>query len=258
MRKEHIRLKTAFRLLKVIEGKDYLGILDIHTHITPGVDDGAKDRATSVAMLKKAKEQGVTGIILTPHFNERTGMTKDPREGFDIAEEDAGQLGIEVYRGNEVYFSGGAMEALKSGKLFSLAGTRYVLAEFSYSASYEDLHSGVNEFLLSGFRPVIAHVERYNAIYKSYVYDFLNMGALLQVNASSILSGGFKLKGLCKKLLKEELVSFIASDCHNLTDRAPNLGECETLIRKKYGGGYSDKLFFENAQRLVQGKDIVV
>lgn len=235
-----------------------MDIIDIHCHITPGVDDGAKDRETSRSMLSLSKQQGVTDIILTPHYNERRGMITDPREGFTRAKEEAKTLGIRLYTGNEIYYSRGAMEQLHAGALYTLAGTGYVLAEFSFTAEFEAIRRGLSELINAGFQPVVAHVERYSSVYQSDIYELLELGAYLQLNANSVMAGSFQVKRFCKRLLKENLVSFIASDCHNMAERKPNLGDCATYIEKKYGGDVCEKIFSRNPRLLIDGKDIIV
>lgn len=234
-----------------------MAYFDIHTHIAPQIDDGAKNDETALEMLKILYSSGVKHVILTPHYSERDGFSGDVFSALEKVKSLAEKVSpdMKIYPGNEIFYSSNVINLLKQEKIATLAGSRYVLVEFSYRISAEAMYSAVNELRMSGFRPIIAHVERYNCLYEKGVAEHLtDCGAYLQVNAQSIISAKLKTAHLIKMLLKNDLVSFIASDCHGNKERSPNMGKCISVINKKYGAETVNKIFFENPMRIVNDK----
>lgn len=216
-----------------------------------GVDDGPKEINESIEMLHEAKNQNVDTIILTPHY--RHGMFKynlfDIDEHFVVLKKLASEIGITLYLGCEYHVDSEIIEYISTGRCHSLGDGRYVLAEYSHNSEYRMIHSGVQELLSNGFTPIIAHAERYPMLVKDLdnIAQLRNMGCLVQSNADSILGiDGRMLKKVCKKLLKNELVDIVASDCHGIEERTMHLQECQIYISKKYGMKYADKLFETN------------
>lgn len=229
------------------------GFVDIHTHILPGVDDGAKTPEEALKLLQMAWDHGTRAVILTPHYRGRfkKNSLSYLQEQFAIFQSLVGWKlpGMALYLGQEIYYEVDAPEALAAGKLLRLNGSGYVLLEFHPSAPRNKIVHGVNEVTLSGFTPIIAHAERYEAFREdgALAEEVLNMGALIQLNADSILGKhGLSVKRCCHKLLKQRKAHFIASDAHDAADRAPLLRECFLEIHKKYGLEYAAQLFEEN------------
>lgn len=235
--------------------------IDIHCHIMPGVDDGSPDMATSLEMLRIAEKNGITHMILTPHHKP---MHHNVSPEHNVAyrkrlREAAKEAGIEVklFSGNEIYYSDETMEELIDGKICSLAGSDYVLVEFHPTNPYKAIQNAVSRVQAAGFIPIIAHVERYSDIvsHPSRVKDLIEMGSFIQVNASSIMGKyGFGISHFTKKLLKEELVHFVASDAHDTGRRAPNLLDCRNYVERKYGEDYGKKLFFTNPANVIRNE----
>lgn len=231
-------------------------MIDIHSHLLYGVDDGAKNRKEAIQMLKAAKEQGVEAIILTPHY--RKGMFKhsnaDIEEHFKDLKEASKEIGIHIYLGTEFYVNSSIVEYLQKGKCRTLADTEYVLAEYGYDTEFTYIKSTVQELLLNGYVPIIAHAERYACLREQIDrVDLLrDMGAMVQVNADAILGiDGFLTKRMARKLLKNKLVDFVASDSHGIEMRTNNLGRCRGYLYKKYDGNYVDKILEKNARTLI-------
>ena len=235
--------------------------IDIHCHIMPGVDDGSPDMATSLEMLRIAEKNGITHMILTPHHKP---MHHNVSPEHNVAyrkrlREAAKEAGIEVklFSGNEIYYSDETMEELIDGKICSLAGSDYVLVEFHPTNPYKAIQNAVSRVQAAGFIPIIAHVERYSDIvsHPSRVKDLIEMGSFIQVNASSIMGKyGFGISHFTKKLLKEELVHFVASDAHDTGRRAPDLLDCRNYVERKYGEDYGKKLFFTNPANVIRNE----
>ncbi len=231
-------------------------MIDIHSHILYGVDDGAKNITESIEMLKDAKSQGVDAIIATPHY--RHGMFAYPKEviekNFSRLKQEAEKIGIQLYLGTEQHVNSMTMEYIESGRCHTLADTLYVLMEYKYETNFSYIKESVQEVLRNGFVPIVAHVERYACMEDIGNVEFLReIGAMIQINADAVIGkDGFRAKGYTKKLLKRGLVDFVASDCHGIKERRSNMGKCRDYLYKKYDGRYVDKILETNAREILQ------
>lgn len=235
-----------------------MAFFDIHTHIVPGIDDGSKSEEMTLEMLKKSYESGVDNIILTPHYNEPHRITAiiSP-ELLEHMRKLAAQVSenIRIFAGNEIFFTNNTKSLLLNKKAASLAGSNYVLLEFHYGVSSGELISAVNEVRMCGYWPILAHVERYDCIHEKGLPERLvSAGAYLQMNAGFIISANFRANRFISKLIKENLISFIGSDCHNVTSRAPNMGECINLLNKKFGSEITEFLLMRNPEKIIKNE----
>ena len=235
------------------------GLFDIHCHIVPSVDDGSDSREETMKMLRMEYTQGVRNIIATPHFRKRMFETplETVKEQFQVLRECAFEISDEfkVYLGCEFHANMEMAEMLKTGQVVSMAGSRYVLTEFSGSVEAAYIKERLYSLLSHGYRPIIAHIERYESMRKdvSLAEEVADMGAFIQVNADSILGKeGFGTKRYCKKLLKSELVHFVGSDCHGSARRVSRIGEAYDYIEKKWGSPYADQIFIKNPQKILE------
>lgn len=238
-------------------------LMDIHAHILPCVDDGAQNNQISMEMLRLAWEDGIRIFVLTPHNKPMrhnvslSSMKKIAEQLLQDAKENG--MDFQFYLGNEIYYRSDIAEAIEEEKAYTMAGTSYVLTEFSPMDEFGYIRKGINKLLMSGYRPIIAHVERYQCMLEKpeRVEELHAMGCYIQVNAGSVLGQyGFSTKRVCKRLLKKELVHFIASDAHDTNKRAPKLMDCVNYIGKKYGDGYMQKIFYDNPQKLLKDEYI--
>ena len=235
------------------------GLFDIHCHIIPGVDDGASDTKEALAMLRAEYEQGVRTIIATPHF--RRGMFETPREEiirqFELLKREAmkDQLGIELYLGCEYHANMEILKYLRNGMASTMAGSRFVLTEFSGRDDKSYIRGRLAALTACGCRPIIAHLERYDCLRKdiSFIEELVEMGSYVQINAGSIIGeSGFFMKSFCKKLLKADLVHFVGTDAHNMKYRPPKIKEAYSYIAKKMGQDRADTIFITNPQRMIK------
>lgn len=233
-------------------------MVDIHCHLLYGVDDGAQTMEESVAMLKEAHSQGINGMILTPHY--RHGMFSYPAEAiaehFMQLKPYAEKLGILLGLGTEYHVNSRIIEALESGRCRTLAGSIYVLTEYSHDSAFSYLEQMTEELIRYGYIPVIAHAERYACVTKSpeQVKRLRQMGAWIQLNADAVLGHeGMAAKRFCKRLLREGLADVIASDCHGIQRRPCHMDKCRQMLEKKYTKQYADLLLEEKPRRILQG-----
>jgi protein-tyrosine phosphatase len=241
-------------------------MIDIHTHILPGMDDGSKTMEDSLIMAEMALRSGVDTMIVTPHSNVE-GIFDNYYDdafiqsfrAFDKVLKER-KLPLTVAPGMEVYASEDVPELLRQGRLITLNHSRYLLIEFNF---YEDL--GFIEYLLteileSGYCPIIAHPERYHLVQKhtDIAFDWLEMGASLQVNKDSILGTfGYRSRETAFYLLEHNLASLIASDAHNPYRRTADMSEVYHFVRRVCGMDYANILFCENPKRVLKNLNLV-
>lgn len=234
-------------------------MIDFHTHILPGIDDGSRDAAESLAMLREEQRQGVQRIVLTPHFYADRHTVED----FIRRREESVQRLVRALKeavqadpefrfptmkiGAEVYFFPGMGLAEKLPSL-CIRGTDLILVEMPFAQWDELVLLNLEDILVKqGLRVVLAHVERYPEFQKDWnawerVLEMTRTHALtLQINAGGISRsrGGRKF---CLRLLEEYDHVIMGSDCHNMTSRVPNLLEARRVIEKKLGRARLDLL----------------
>ena len=213
-------------------------MIDIHTHIVPGIDDGSSSLEMSRKMLEEEIKQGVDEVILTPHvcIDHPLYMEKDKYlECINKFIEDCSDLPIKLYPGQEIYYKKGTFEAFKQNKFLPLGNTDHYLVEFSMASDFEDIETSVYNLICSGYKIILAHPERYLYMDEELMYKLKEVGCLFQMNTSSILGlFGRSVKKNAIIMLKNGYVDFVASDTHGLGKRSPNLGKTLKLIEKKY------------------------
>ena len=215
-------------------------MLDLHTHILPGMDDGSRSVEQSLAMLAMQAEQGVDAVALTPHY---TANRESPAE-FIQRRRAAEQLLRSALRdkpgmprlipGAEVaYFDG--MSRAEETLLLCLENTRALLVEMPFCRWTTRMLGELEELRhMRQVQPVMAHVERYLAFQDRDIVDqLLDLGMWIQVNGSFFLQ--WQTSGRAMRMLRDGCIHFLGSDSHNLKDRAPDLGRAMAKIEKKLG-----------------------
>ena len=241
-------------------------MIDLHSHIIFGVDDGPKTIEESKQLLIEAFHQGVQTIVATSH--RRIGMFETPEEkiqmNFNQVQELAKEIApdLTILYGAEVYYSNEMLEKLKDGEVPCINETSYILVEFSRTTSYWEIKNALKNLLMIGLTPIVAHIERYQSLENNekYLKEIIAMGCYTQVNSSSILKPKFfndknkVLKKRAKYFMERNLVHFIASDMHNLSKRPSHMKEAYEIILKKYGEKKAKELFVDNPNRIIQNQ----
>ncbi len=218
-------------------------MVDLHSHILPGIDDGAKTLQDSIELLKLEKAQGVNSIALTPHFDIEKISVDDfcklRDESLELlkSSDEFSKIDIKLKTGAEVYYS----PLLYDADLESLCieDTDYILIELPVSSKPYELNNVLFSILNCGYTPIIAHVERYQYFSDNPIllYDLIMDGCLAQVNAGAIIGGG-NIAAMAMKYLKWELAQIICSDCHSVENRPPNTEKALKQVTKKFGNDY--------------------
>ena len=219
------------------------GIIDLHTHILPEMDDGSQNAPMSVQMLKQLQDQGVEWVCATSHYyahQECVEQFLQRRRQAVFALGDAlGEAGVEEYPsirlGAEVAYFPGISQCPELEQL-CLGGTRTLLLELSYTQwTPQQVEEVASLSLDRGYQVILAHPERFSHM-RSYWKDMERMMALpiaLQINADSLLHWGSRKLAL--ELLNSTPRPLLASDCHNLTSRPPRLEKARLVVSKKLG-----------------------
>lgn len=232
-------------------------MIDWHSHVLPHMDDGSRDTAESLSMLKMLSEQGVETVIATPHFgaNDDTvsSFLERRKASFEELSPSLTAEYPEILLGAEVRYYPGISRMADIEKL-SIEGSRLLLVEMSMSKWTEYTVRELVELTGSGvFTVVLAHIERYMKLQNSKIMDRLyESGILMQVNASFFNEFGTRHKAL--NLLRDGGIHFIGSDCHNLASRPPKLGKTFEVISKKFGNEYLNQINEYGRSMLTQKK----
>lgn len=238
------------------------GFVDIHCHLVPMVDDGAKDMGTALAMARLAYEEGIRTIVATPHYHQNKVLCSEEEvqerfENFRIqAEKTFPELTI-LY-GREIYMTYDAMEMLEKKKIpLTVCNSSYILAEFDVTTDYSYMKNLLQNVMLMGYLPILAHIERYKCLleHEERIEELKSMNVVMQVNSMSVMgASGKNIQKYLKKLLKKELVDIIATDAHTTEKRAPKMKETACYIEKKFGTDTMERLLIHNPNKIIQGK----
>lgn len=197
-------------------------MIDIHCHILNNVDDGTKDMLETMQCIQEAEKAGFTDIILTPHYNKdfyknsKSEMALKIKNLKEVAYYNSSLVGL--HQGNEIYMNEELVEWLENGVVSTLAGSRYVLFEVPMCQKLLATKDVVGKMIERGYIPVLAHPERYKFVQDNVeeLKELIDMGVLIQCNYGSILGQyGRESKKTMITLLKNNMVSFLASDTHS-------------------------------------------
>ncbi|MBP2068980.1 tyrosine-protein phosphatase [Anaerococcus nagyae] len=209
-------------------------MIDIHNHIVYGVDDGSRNLDESIKMVELYKKAGFDQIIATSHYDKSryTVDANEIKEKVSIINDEIEKrtLDFKVYPGHEIQVELDMIKKIKSGDLLTLNNSRYVLCELSFVNKPTFLKDLFYNLELEGYVPIIAHVERYPYVENNieWLEDFIKMGALIQINYSSIKSN----YEITRELLERNMVHIIGTDSHQSEWRNPDIRAYKDEILK--------------------------
>lgn len=237
-------------------------MIDIHSHILPGVDDGAKTEEDSIAMAKAAVEQGISTIIATPHHrnrrfdNYKEEIVTNVAILNDLLKER--NIPLTVVPGQEVRIYGEILEDFKKGEIQTLYQSKYILIEFPMGEVPQYAEKLLYDLQVAGLFPVIAHPERNQELLENpdRMYELIRNGALSQITAASLVGKfGKEIEQFSHQLIESNLTHFIASDAHNTSTRGFLLKEAYDLVKDVYGVE-TYYMFMENSQLLLDDLNV--
>jgi len=216
-------------------------LIDWHSHILPGIDDGSRNTSESEELINALALQGVSTIIATPHFyaNDETveAFLERRNKAFEILKGELSEEAPEILLGAEVRYYRG-ISRLENLKALRIEGTKLLLLEMPMSSWSEYMIRELIELSSkSSIKIILAHVERYLHLQKQAVWERLfENGILMQVNASFFITLASRRKAIA--LLNEGSIHIVGSDCHNMKSRPPMIDKAFEIIKRKLGGDY--------------------
>ncbi len=235
-------------------------MVDIHSHILPGWDDGARTLDESLSMLRIAAERGTTDIVATPHANSEfpydAGAIQDRFEELRSA---AGDL-IRVHLGCDFHLSyENVQDAIENPDKYTINHKSYLMVELPDMIAPESARTVMSRLHQSGITCVITHPERNPRlrVRLDVLKECLQEGALVQITGQSLLGRfGSEAKTCAHQMFKQGLVHFIASDAHDCEDRPPRLDLARKYVGDRFGVAEAERLFDTNPRATLSGADI--
>jgi len=242
-------------------------VIDIHSHILPGVDDGSENFEESLELIRMALACGVHDIILTPHFMFGTEYNVENEKKILLYHELKQKIldeniNVNLYLGNEVFVENNMLDLLKQNKILTLNNSKYLLFEVPRHDEFRGLYDIVFELETNGITPILAHPERYRFIMEnpSVVEKLKEQGVLFQSNLSSFLGVyGKQVQETAFLLMKHHCVEFIASDIHKPKHcHYKNIEAVQRLLKKFMSADEILEVFETNPAKVIKNEIVEV
>ena len=235
-------------------------ICDIHTHILPGVDDGAQTTEQALQMIANAAASHVEYLVITPHCN-RPDMPEELglRRRFDSLCQAASHLPVKLFMGAEVHVTEQMPARLQKGKFPTINGSRYLLTEFPFFWEKEGFVPALESILSLGYVPVVADPERYEALWEApqMVDRWLELGCHIQLTAGSVVGKyGNRVQRTAGFLLKNGMACCVASDAHGTVRRNNNLLEVQSYLSLYYSKQCAKALLWDNPMKILRDENL--
>lgn len=237
-------------------------MIDIHSHIIPNVDDGARSVEETFNILKEAQEAGFTDVILTSHFLLNYYETNAQELIFwkEKLQEVLKKQGtkINLHSGMEIYITNQMEELLENKKILTLANSRYMLIELPLATNVKYFDYVVYYLEAKGIKPIIAHPERYKCVQKDpdIVEEYIEKGCLIQCNYGSIVNlYGSEAEKTIKTILKKNQVHFLGSDVHRENGTYLIILDAIKKIRKIIGENKINEITTINPKKILQNEE---
>lgn len=241
-------------------------MVDIHSHILPFVDDGSNSLEQSFEMLRMAELNGTKTVVLTPHSNL---YPYDRNLAFEIesvfnafkTKVEKENINIELCLGAEVFCNDNVIPLARDRQLLTINRSRFMLVEFDFGVDPRYICSTLSQLSSLGYVPIVAHPERYDCVKSRFRFalDFMNCGALLQVNKGSIVGDfGMSCRDTAFELMGHRLCQFVASDAHSAGVRNTNMDLAYDIVKDEFDDKMADKLFSINPNAVVHNGKLLI
>ena len=235
-------------------------MIDLPSHILPELDDGSQSLEESLAMARMAVQSGVTVMVATPHCtDDRAQQVYSAWRLLREALRDT-EVPLKLYLGMEIFGTPDTVRLLRSGRLFPLNGTQYPLIEFSFRSTGEEETQILRQVLQAGYRPLVAHPERYGYVQENpeLVNLWTKMGCLLQVNRGSLLGRfGSGAQRMAVELVDRGFVTAVATDAHSPRIRTPWMKDIQALLSQEFSPQLAHALLVRNPQRILKNEPLL-
>jgi protein-tyrosine phosphatase len=236
-------------------------MVDIHSHILPGIDDGAKSWEMAVEMCQVAVADGITHMVATPHANDEFAYDRRRHEETIAQLREKLSGAIELSLGCDFHLSFDNIQALRKNPAeFCIGSTSYLLVEFSDFGVSPQMVEMLKEFLDNGLRPIVTHPERNRILQQKprMILDMAEAGCIIQVTASSFTGfWGAGPKKIAQWLLKNGTLHVLATDSHDPVRRKPVLSEGRAAIAELAGDEIAELVVSGNPEAIVRGEDLI-
>lgn len=211
------------------------GVFDIHAHILPGIDDGAKNMEESEAMLRLAFDQGISKIIATPHYRKGQDL-QNLLEAGRILQEKAYEIHnqYQILLGQEIFYFEELTDELRKKSVLTMCKSRYLLIEFDPFVSYTMLLQSLRKVIFARYIPILAHMERYICLREGErVKELIRSGCMLQMNYSSII-GNWYFRDIhwCRNQISQGHVHMMGTDMHRPYEQRAKINKALDWLRK--------------------------
>ena len=234
-------------------------MIDLHSHILPELDDGSQSLEESLAMARMAVQSGVTVMVATPHcMDDRAQQVYAAWRLLREALRDT-EILLKLYLGMEIFGTADTVRLLRAGRLFPLNGSQYPLIEFSFRSTGEEETQILYQVLRAGYRPLVAHPERYGYVRENpeLINLWTKMGCLLQINRGSLLGRfGPGAQRMAAELVERGFVTAVATDAHSPRVRTPWMKDIQTLLSQEYSPQLARKLLLQNPQHILRNEPL--
>lgn len=240
-------------------------IVDIHSHILPGIDDGAENMEITLEMLRNAEKNGTKEIVATPHYLLEYGDASISEvkvltdEVNSLAQKEG--IDIKIYSGQEVYFNESIIENFIQGNIGTINNSRYMLIEFPMHGFDDNIVDILYELQVRNIVPIIAHPERYKPFRDepSQINKFIEAGYLFQINSGSIEGKfGESVRKTAAIFLENNIYNFIGSDAHNVENRNSGIQKAMDVISKESKNDFqmNKQIFEESSEKLLKDLEV--
>lgn len=234
-------------------------MIDMHSHILPGIDDGSKNLEETYSLIEEAKKAGFSGIVLTSHYmegyyEEEEHTRKELMDKLNVED-------IHIYIGSEIYISDSMVELINSKKASSINNSRYILFEMPFNTKPMNIYEVVYELLQYKYVPILAHPERYTFVQKEpdIIYELIEKGVLMQANYGSIIGQyGKKAQLIVKKFLESNIIHFLGSDVHRINTVYPKMKQILKILKDLIGEENLHKLTTVNPNKVINNEEIEI
>jgi protein-tyrosine phosphatase len=235
-------------------------MIDIHSHLIFNVDDGSRSIDESIEIIKNLYNQGVTDMILTPHYITYSRYMSDVDSNKDILKQLKSRLkeeniNMNLYLGNEIFMDEHIYDLLKDNKITSLNDTKYLLIELPMSGDFNGYQDVLYSLIIKGYKVILAHPERYYKFQKDFnkIYELEEIGVLFQSNYGSILGEyGPGAKKMMKRLMKEDKITYFSTDIHHVRRHYNFIEKAKLKMKKFYEDNKIEDLTLNNAKELIK------